>query len=196
MWLERISGGGVDLVDLVAAKAHLRLLESDFDAEVQGAISAASAYLDVDSDGFGGLGFPLVSQQWAQKGASFNPQVLRLPFPRIVSVDEIRFTAADGNVGTVATTNYRLVKSGRDWRIVLRSGGVWPDLSDQPDAVEVRFTAGFADVASVPTDIVEAAKQLIGFYFHNRGAEAHGGVSEEVARCVGRLTARYRRFAA
>ena len=61
MWLERISGGGVDLIDLQDTKDYLRLLGDETDTEVAAAISAASDFLDVDEDGFGGLGFPLVS---------------------------------------------------------------------------------------------------------------------------------------
>ena len=61
MWLERISGGGVDLIDLQDAKDYLRLLGDETDTEVAAAISASSDFLDVDEDGFGGLGFPLVA---------------------------------------------------------------------------------------------------------------------------------------
>lgn len=196
MWLERISGGGVDLVDLPAAKAHLRILSDETDAEVQAAISAASIHLDVDADGFGGLGFPLVAQQWSSKSAGFVPSVLRLPFARVTAVTEIRYTAPDGTPGVVPATDYLLTRRGRDAVVTLLPGKAWPNLIDRPDAVDLRFTAGFADVASVPDDIVEAAKQMVSFYFHNRGADATDGASEEVARCVDRLTMRYRRFAA
>lgn len=196
MWLERISGGGVDLVDLAAAKAHLRILSDETDAEVQAAISAASIHLDVDADGFGGLGFPLVAQQWSSKSAGFVPSVLRLPFARVTAVTEIRYTAPDGTPGVVPATDYLLTRRGRDAVVTLLPGKAWPNLIDRPDAVDLRFTAGFSDVASVPDDIVEAAKQMVSFYFHNRGADATDGVSEEVARCVDRLTMRYRRFAA
>jgi uncharacterized phiE125 gp8 family phage protein len=196
MWLERISGGGVDLVDLATAKAHLRILSDETDAEVQAAISAASIHLDVDADGFGGLGFPLVAQQWSSKAAGFVPSVLRLPFARVTAVTEIRYIAPDGTPGVVPATDYLLTRRGRDAVVTLLPGKTWPNLIDRPDAVDLRFTAGFADVASVPDDIVEAAKQMVSFYFHNRGADATDGVSEEVARCVDRLTMRYRRFAA
>jgi uncharacterized phiE125 gp8 family phage protein len=195
MWLERISGGGVDLVDLADAKLHLRLLEDDFDSEVRAAISAASVHLDVDGDGFGGLGFPIVAQQWSSKASGFTSKVLRLPFARIIEVTEIRFTAPSGTSAVVPSTDYLLTRCGRASVIKLLPGKSWPAVMEKPDAVDVRFAAGFSDVDSVPGDITQAAKQLIGFYFHNRGAEAGGTVGEEVARCVDRLTSRYRRFA-
>lgn len=195
MWLERISGGGADLIELQDAKDYLRILSDETDGEVEAAISTASAFLDVDEDGFGGLGFPLVAQQWAMKGTSFGAQVLRMPFARIESVDEIRFTGPDGQTGTVAPQNYQLVKCGREWRVVLLSGSSWPQVADRPDAVEVRFTSGWPDVASVPGDIIDAAKVLMAHFFHCRGASAEDGVTDEIMRGVDRLTARYRRFA-
>lgn len=194
MWLERISGGAVDLIELDDAKDHLRLLEDDFDVEVQRAISAASAYLDVDSDGFGGLSFPLVNQQWSSRARGFIPSVLRLPFSRITAIDEIRFISPEGAAETVAPDHYIKVKSGRDTLIHLLSGKVWPSVADRPDAVDVRFTAGFEDVDSVPGDIKSAARLLIGHFFHNREAAAAGDVPQEIALGVERLVGRYRRF--
>ncbi|MFW2541528.1 head-tail connector protein [Primorskyibacter sp. 2E107] len=195
MWLERISGGGVDLVDLDDAKKHLRLLEDDFDTQVAAAVRSASAQLDVDTDGFGGLGFPIVSQAWSAKGSGFTDQVLRLPFPRVSAITEIRYTDPDGAAQVVPSSDYLLTRDGRGAVVVLLSGKSWPSVIDRPDAVDLRFVAGFADVASVPDDIVEAAKQLIGFYFEHRGAEPTAGVAEDAARCVDDLTRRYRRFA-
>ncbi len=195
MWLERISGGGDDLIELDVAKDHLRILSDETNGEVEAAIATASAFLDVDEDGFGGLGFPILSQQWALKGSSFGQQVLRLPFSRIASVDEIRFTSPDEQAGTVDAQSYQLVKRGREWRIVLLPGAQWPGHIDRQDAVEVRFTAGWADAASVPGDIIDAAKVLTAHFFHFRGANAEEGVADDVMRGVDRLTARYRRFA-
>lgn len=51
MWLTRLSISAEKLIDLADAKAHLRLLEADNDVEVQAAIDAAHAFLDVDLDG-------------------------------------------------------------------------------------------------------------------------------------------------
>lgn len=195
MWLERISGGGANLIELQDAKDYLRILVSDFDDDLSAAVASASAALDVDEDGFGGLGFPLVSQQWVQKGACFSATMLRLPFSRIASVDEIRFRLPDGQSGIVGATDYHLIKNGREWRVRLRSGARWPELDDRPDAVELRFSVGWPDAASVPDDIKAAARLLTKFFFE-AGAEtdAHD-LPDDIARGVNRLTARYRRFA-
>ena len=195
MWLERISGGSADLIELQDAKDYLRILVPDFDDDLSAAIASASAALDVDEDGFGGLGFPLVSQQWAQKGAAFSAQMLRLPFSRIASVDEIRFTSPTGQSGIVSASDYHLSKSGREWRVCLRSGVPWPELDDRPDAVDLRFSVGWPDAASVPADIKAAARLLTKFFFESGAESDERDLPDEIARGVDRLTARYRRFA-
>lgn len=194
MWLERISGGGIDLIDLQDAKDYLRILGDETDSEVGASVAMASAFLDVDEDGFGGLGFPLVAQQWALKGSSFSADVLRMPFSRVATVDEIRFTSSDGQSGIVSPADYQLVKQGREWRVVLLSGKRWPALNVQLDAVEVRFTAGWPDVSTVPADIKSAARLLIGCFFGSREL-SESEVPENVLKAVASLTGRYRRFA-
>lgn len=195
MWLERISGGGADLIELADAKAHLRLLEDDFDAEVSIAIAAASAFLDVDEDGHGEFGFPLVSQDWSSKSCGFTRSVLRLPFSRVTSLDEIRYIDPTGVTSAVPPASYMLVKRGRDWHAELISGYSWPSLIDRPDAVDVRFTAGFGDVAAVPEDIKAACRLMVEHFFNNRSATEPGDVPKEISLGVGRIVRRYRKFA-
>ncbi|MBO9453260.1 phage gp6-like head-tail connector protein [Tropicibacter sp. R16_0] len=195
MWLERQSGATLDLVSLDEARDHLRIIGGDHDADIQQAIAAASAFLDVDEDGFGGLGFPMVAQHWSVKASGFTPKLLRLPFPRISSVDEMRYLPMVGGVQVVPSEHYVVRRAGRLSQVALLPSFECPPLADRPDAVEVRFTAGWADVASVPTDIKQAAKLLMAHFFENRQAEIEGAITSELQLGVDRLTARYRRFA-
>lgn len=192
MWLKRISGGGADLIDLADAKAHLRLLEDDFDAEVSRAVSAASVFLDLDQDGFGIMGGPLLAQQWSSKAAGFTCEVLRLPFGRVIAVDEIRYLAPDGSAGVVNPATYVLAQDGRTPVVCLLPGQSWPQVASRPDAVDLRFAAGFGVVGDVPEDIRAAARLLTGHFFRNRDA-ASDVLPQEIALGVDRIAARYRR---
>ncbi|XAT57853.1 hypothetical protein GN241_11065 [Rhodobacteraceae bacterium IMCC1335] len=196
MWLERISGGSVDLIEPEDAKAHLRILVDDFEAEITRAINASTAYLDVDEDGFGGLGFPLIQQMWASKSSSFCADVLRLPFGRVTAINEIRFKDPAGNSSVVSSANYQLTRQGRSCFVSLLPGRAWPQLANLPDAVEVRFSAGFSDVDVVPADIKSAARLLITHFFEIRQATGDVGVPNETKIAVENLVSRYRRFAA
>ncbi|MEX5597068.1 hypothetical protein [Pseudophaeobacter sp. C1-32P7] len=200
MWLERLSGGNAALITLADAKDKLRILtpegeDPELDAEITRAIAAASTHLDVDGDGFGGLGFPLVSQQWVRKGAGFTGDLLRLPFARIHSVDAVRCLQEDGSSLTVPPEDYILAGSGRARRIDLLPGKSWPSHAARPDAVEIVFTTGFATAEAVPEDIRAAARELVKLYYDHPLADAALGVPEQVQRGVDRLTRRYRAFA-
>lgn len=193
MWLERISGGDAQLIELQDALDHLRIIEADDDDAINRAIRGATAYLDVDDDGFGGLGFPLVSQQWAIMAAGFTSSVLRLPFSRVTSLDEIRYTDENGVAGVVPKESYALGGAGRSRHIVLLPSYSWPSLSTRPDAVEIRFTAGFETVALVPEDIKSAARILIKHFFSQK-LITEKAVSRQVHESVNNLVGRYRRF--
>lgn len=195
MWLTQLAGSVATVIDRADAKLHLRLLENDNDTEVDGAIAAAHAYLDVDQDGFGGLGFPLISQSWSMKCADFGGNSLSLPFTRVTAIDAIDYIDADGAAGTIPPGNYMLTKKGRTPCVALLPGKSWPSVAARPDAVDIQFTAGFANAAAVPSDIKAAARFLVGHFFENRRAVIEG-VSCEIQIGVDRLTARYRRFAA
>ncbi|WP_109466358.1 head-tail connector protein [Albibacillus kandeliae] len=201
MWLERLDGGGDDLITLEDAKNKLRIIspegeDEELDAEVSRAVASASAFLDVDADGFGGLGFPLVAQQWVRKGSGFTREVLRLPFPRIVSLDAIRYISEGGATVSVPPSDYFLAGRGRARQVFLLPGKSWPSHASRPDAVEVLFTSGFASVNDVPEDIKAAARELVKFYYDHPLADAATGIPEQVQRGVDRLTNRYRMFAA
>ncbi|HCO90506.1 MAG TPA: hypothetical protein DIT40_05990 [Alphaproteobacteria bacterium] len=195
MWSERTGGGGGDLIDLADAKAYLRILEDDFDAEIGIAIRAASAYLDLDDEGFGGLSSPVAPQTWRVYGSGFNPTVLRLPFARIRSVTSVQYTAPDGTTGTVPGGDYDLIRIGRAYHIRIEPGAAWPATRSEPGSVRIDLEAGFEDVDSIPEDIKAAARLLIGHFFENRDGGSAGKVSDDVMSAVDSLTRRYRPFA-
>ncbi|MDO6755383.1 hypothetical protein Q4598_04000 [Phaeobacter inhibens] len=200
MWLERLTGGAVDLITLADAKDKLRIIspegeDPELDAEILRAIASASAALDVDQDGFGGLGFPLVSQTWVRKGACFGDQFLCLPFVRIRSVEALSYQTVAGSVATIPAERYALVGRGRLRQLVAVGGHSWPLAADRPDAVSLEFTAGFASVDEVPEDLKAAARELVKFYYDHPLADAAKGIPEQVQRGVDRLTERYRAFA-
>ena len=196
MWLERIAGGGVDLVDLADAKAHLRVLDDESDTEISNAIDAASTFLDIDADGFGGLGFPLISQTWSIKASSFGAGSIRLPFGRVTAVTSLKYYDADNVLQTIDSADYHLAGWGRDFLVVLATGKSWPSVYDRPDAAIIEFVAGYADTAAVPSDIKAAARLLVGHFFENREAATEGVVTREIELGVSRLTRRYQRLSA
>ncbi|KZK96334.1 Phage gp6-like head-tail connector protein [Pseudovibrio sp. Ad5] len=196
MWLERISGGSGELISLDDARDHVRVFGDEHDASIRRAIASASSHLEIDAHGFGGLGFPILSQKWSSKANRFSADLLRLPFAYVTSVDEIRAISPNGQTSLVPASDYLLVRQGRETVVSLLTGKSWPDVADRPDAVDVRFTSGLAkDLSSVPEDIKGAARLLTGHFFDHREATITGVAQQEIEIGVERLIRPYRRFA-
>lgn len=200
MWLERLSGGAQPLITLADAKDKLRIIspageDPELDNEISRAIAAATAALDVDPDGFGGLGFPLVSQRWVRKGANFGDRFLKLPFVRITSIEAVRYHALGGGEEVISSQHYVMAGRGRARQLAPVGGFTWPSVEERPDAVSLEFTAGYATVEAVPEDLKAAVRELVKFYYDHPLADAAIGVPEQVQRGVDRLTSRYRAFA-
>lgn len=195
MWLERLSINSTALLDVADARDHLRIIGTESDAEIIRAIEAARSVLDVDADGFGGLGFPLLSQQWRMKLPAFPGCDIRLPLRGVTTIDGIGYVDAQGGAQTLPIVNVHHFQRRRHHYLRAISGATWPQTIDRPDAVWIDFTAGYADVASIPADILAAARLLVTHFFENRNAVVEG-VSTELQMGVDRLTSRYRLFGA
>lgn len=86
-----------------------------------------------------------VSWRWSS-GASGGE--IPLPFTPIVSVTSVRYYNADGNLTTLATSAYHV--DDFTGRIVLVDGTSWPTTSVRPNAVLVRYIAGYSLVDDSP----------------------------------------------
>jgi len=70
---------------------------------------------------------------------------ISIPFPPCQSIQSIKYLDTAGVQQTLATTVYRLLAVREPAEICLRYGQVWPDVYDEPDVVEITYTAGVAD---------------------------------------------------
>jgi uncharacterized phiE125 gp8 family phage protein len=73
---------------------------------------------------------------------------IALPYPPLQSVDEIRYYDAAGVQQTLSADVYRVLTAREPGEICLQFGQSWPTVYDEPDAVEVEYTAGVADTAA------------------------------------------------
>lgn len=115
---------------------------------------------------------------------SFLPQVLaltlghfprcgkrvELPRPPLASITSITYFDA-ANVSTTMGTGAYTVVDASDAippSIIPVSGNYWPDTYRRPDAVSIRYTAGWPDAASVPEDIKTWIKLRVATLWANR----------------------------
>lgn len=81
------------------------------------------------------------------------PRVIVLPCPPLVSVTSIKYIDGDGVEQTLSASMYSVDTSSEPGKIVEAYGQSWPSTRDIPNAVRVRYVAGYASAALVPAEI-------------------------------------------
>ncbi|HUS97120.1 MAG TPA: hypothetical protein VMX97_10305 [Hyphomicrobiaceae bacterium] len=162
------------------AGARLDGIDDD-DALIMGYLRSAVQQID-GRDGGGGLA--LITQVWDYKLDAFplsnvmpgDPYgAVRVPLSPLQSVGSISYVDLAGATQTLSASLYQVVGNGGDSRpkIVPAWGQTWPDTRDQPEAVTVRFTAGYGDDAN---DVPEPIRQALTLMVQNAydGCESDG----------------------
>ena len=167
--LSLVTAPTVLALHLNEVKAHLRIEPTDNneDALIMAYLRAAIDTID-GRDGW--LGRALCTQTWDYALDSFPSSgrfnqyaAIMLPLPPLQSVTSVKYFDSDGNEQTWAASKYT-VSGANDWgpaRVVPAFGEVWPTIRDIPDAVVVRFVAGYTDTSTntqnaVPVPISQA----------------------------------------
>lgn len=158
-------------VTLSDVKSHLRIDHTDDDAILAAYITAAVAMVDGAS---GRLKRSLVTQTWKQSQPCPNGAgVIWLELPPIIAVSSIEYVSSEDNtLTTAALTDFDTIAQNDGFAIVRpKQGKSWPAFdASRPDALQVTFTTGYGDAASVPAPIKSAIYLLVGHYYANREA--------------------------
>lgn len=171
------------VLSLDEVKQHLVVEHNEDDALIFGMAEAATAHID-GPDGW--LGRSLGEQVLdAYLEAPTFDRVLCLPYPPVVSVTSIEARRDDG-WQLVAADQYD-VRGAEVWR--MRSGH-WPPWIDDPEAVRVRYKAGYA---TLPAPIRAALLLMVGDLYHNRETtRIDGATPVQMSLTVERLLAPFR----
>ena len=150
-----------DILGLDAVKRHLRVDHDDDDTYIGGLIATASMWLDGPSGGWLGraLGVQLLELRADSFGCAF-----RLPFPPLIDIVSVKYDDPAGVEQTIDAASYAVDPAG-EW--YFKPGASWPSLAAAPDAVRVRYRAGYQ---YVPAPILHAMLMLIGQWYTGREA--------------------------
>jgi uncharacterized phiE125 gp8 family phage protein len=109
----------------------------------------------------------LITQTWDLFLDKFQ-QKIEIPFPKLQSITTVKYTDTDGAQQTLSDTLYTVVTNTEPGYIIPAYNQDWPDIRDVPDAVEVRFIAGYGLASTdVPQDMRHAILLLIGTWDEN-----------------------------
>lgn len=177
MHIEVVTAPAVEPISTTDAKTHLRETATGQDTRI--AVAIESARMAVEA----WTGRALITRTLDLKLPGF-PREIVLPYAPLASatqVTHVKYVDTDGAEQTlVLDTDYRvLAPSGPQCshgRIILQYNETWPSTRAQPDAVRVRWVAGYATSAtgSIPGALKDAMLLLIGDSFENREAQVAG----------------------
>jgi uncharacterized phiE125 gp8 family phage protein len=131
-------------VTVAEARRHLSIDGEQDDALLTDLIRAATEVLDGPA---GRLGRAVITQRWDAIGSGFV-SVVRLPLPSLRAVVSVSYLDASRVLKTLDSSAYRV--AGIGGRGELRPVASWPVLADDPEAVTIRFEAGYGTAADVP----------------------------------------------
>jgi uncharacterized phiE125 gp8 family phage protein len=160
-------------ITLAEAKANLRVVFSDEDADIERMIRAARQMAEER------LNRALMPQTLAF-GADAFCVFLKVPRPPLAEIDSIKYIDADGVEQTVPA-GYLVDEFVDPPTITPAYGTPWPTTRAQAGAVVVQYQAGYADAASVPEPIRQWMLLSIGVMYENRTAVVNGTISQAIA---------------
>jgi uncharacterized phiE125 gp8 family phage protein len=158
-------------VTLIEAKEHLRVDDNNSDAYIDSLIEAATAMLD-GRDGI--LGRCLVQQTWELRLPDWQ-QAIEIPLPPLVSVSSVKYLDTGGVEQTLSTSYYDVIDQGFGMSVIQPAyGQSYPSVRSQPNAIRIRYVAGYASVSNggltgtIPRPIIQNILNRIGDMYENR----------------------------
>ena len=153
--------------------------ETAYDDSLTDLIKAATAQVEEDAQ------ICLLQREWTlmlQRFPTTNGGI-QLPYPPLVEIDAINYTDPDGNAANLAPADLTIFSDNPAviWR---GDRSNWPYIKSGT-LVEVLYTSGHADAASIPEQAKHAIQLLVAHWFKNR--EAVGNIGQEVALAYERL---------
>jgi uncharacterized phiE125 gp8 family phage protein len=183
---------------------HLRLDEPQL-LVVDVLIGAATDYLDGPE---GVLNRALITQTWDLKldcfpwahvgwssvaGSAYVHDCIKIPLPPLVSVTHVKYIDPDGIEQTWPTTEYTVdVPNGQ---IYLAYGKSYPSTRDVPNAITVRFVAGYSVEMLPPADKL-LVLALVAHWHEHREPVVVGQAPAQVPDYLDRLIAARRSWRA
>ena len=166
MSLTLVTAPTTEPLSLQAAKDQLRLDIDTDDRLILSLITAARDWVE------GQTKRCLKSQVWDQTIDGNWPWKhggprIELEKNPVISVDSITYATGASPEPTLATDQYTAVTRNYGSYIVPAYGVTWPTVRSVPNAVTVRFTAGYT---TVPQPLIHAIAMLVTHWYEHRDA--------------------------
>jgi uncharacterized phiE125 gp8 family phage protein len=181
MALELVTPPTVEPISLAEAKAHLRVEVDDDDTLIGRLIAVARQ--DAERHQRRALlpqSFDLTLGDWPR-----CDRTIKVPRPPLIEVESIKYRDGDGVLQTLDETSYAVITIGTPGLIWFPMATSFPVLQcGRPDAITIRFEAGYADASAVPDITKQGMMMLIGHLYENREAVVTGTIATDLPMSV------------
>lgn len=163
-----------DPVTLAEIKTRFDIDYDDHDTFLRSAIKAATAWVENRT------ARALIEQTWELRIEEFEDRI-EIPKRPTLDIVSITYIDASGDEREIEEEDYLFIDGGPNNASVVMPVDAWPtDIYARPDAVRIRFKAGYNDDIGVPEDLKEAIRSLAGHYYENREAVLLSPVRQEL----------------
>lgn len=169
MSLKLVVAPGSEPVSLAEVKAQCRVDVADDDALLGMLIMAAREMAEHNT------GRALITQTWELVVDAF-PAAFVLRKSPIASVVSVKYIDTAGTEQTLDLADTLLDKDSEPGYLVPAYGKGWPATQSVPNAVRVRYTAGYGEAADVPSSIKHWMLLAIGTWYAQRETLVPGSV--------------------
>jgi len=152
-------------------KEHLNITSTDDDAYLRSLITVARVQVEKITNR------AMLTQTWDLWLDSF-PSKFTLPYAPLQSVTSITYTDTNGDSQTVTSSVYTADTNEEPAEVFLAYQQTWPSTRDIPNAVKIRFIAGYTSASLIPMPLKHAIYLMIGHMYENREATIAGGLAE------------------
>lgn len=170
MGLKLITAPSVEPITLEEARQHLRVTSTSEDALILALVTTARLHAEEISER------AFVTQTWDYSLDAFPAGIFELPKAPLQSVTSVTYLDTDGASQTLDSSLYKVDAVSDPGRIAPAYGEVWPSTRDEPNAVTVRFVAGYGLAAAVPRPLKQAMLLILGHLYMNREDTVEGNV--------------------
>lgn len=184
------TGGGPAAEPLSTAevKTHLRVTGSDDDTYIGNLVKAFRTWVD-GKDGW--LNRALINQTWdlwLDRFPCSSRTPILIPLSPLSSVTHVKYYDAENTLQTWSSSEYFVDSVSEPARLYPAYNESWPTALDRPNAVNVKFVAGYgSSAAAVPEAIRHAGLLMIGHWYENREEVNVGNIVNEMpfaAKCL------------
>lgn len=169
--LTTTTGPAEEPVSLERAKVHLRVDHDVEDSLIASWLIAAREMSEIHTGRrWISQAVRLTLQDWPCEEIGGVHGAILLPTDPVLSVESVKYYATTGTLTTLAVSEYQTWLDHSPPLVAPAPTKVWPTVqADRLAAVQVAFTAGYADATAVPEGAKAAILLCLAYWYENRG---------------------------